>query len=369
MAEKIVVELDAYVIGKEHRVFKCSPGKTYRFYKEVRRANTVFLDIRDLDKLPKSTADWHDENILKIIADDRWNREIQSRERGNDPQGTQGVGRADKTKLGFLKALLFEAQRGDLVIVPVEGYNKDVLIGEFLDDAGDVRPIVATDDETQFAYLGRRVRWRSAMPKRFLSEQMIKAIHTQTAFFMIGQSLREEVYRLAYQNFVYRGDFAAEFRTSKEKFTAEDHAVVSTWLNGFDVARSLGEAIDPSISFFELGLRRLDDNLAAEIRIDIQSPGGVFVKSTGPFAMALMVLFSLPGCDTKKVVDEGVTVKLKVVGGAANPKDEIAQCVKSIAIALGQTRLDQSCALSDRAAKDAKITTSAALKSPMKGSK
>lgn len=81
-----------------------------------------------------------------------------------------------------------------------------------------------------------------------------------------------------------------------------------------------------------------------------------------------MVLFSLPGCDTKKVVDEGVTVKLKVVGGAANPKDEIAQCVKSIAIALGQTRLDQSCALSDRAAKDAKITTSAALKSPMKGS-
>lgn len=368
MSGEIVVELDAYVIGEEHRVFKCSPGKTYRFYKEVRRANAVFLDIRDLDKLPKNSADWQDDKILKIIADDRWNRELQSRERGNDPQGTEGVGRADKTKLGFLKALLFEAQPGDLVVVPVEGYSKDVLIGEFLDEAGDVRSIVATDDEVEFVYLGRRVRWRSALPKRFLSEPMIKAIHTQTAFFILGQSLREEVYRLAYQNFVYRGDFAAEFRTSKEKFTAEDHAVVSTWLNGFDVARSLGNNIDPKISFYELGLRRLDDSLAAEIRIDIQSPGGVFVKSAGPFAMALMVLFSLPGCDTKKVVDEGVTVKLKVVGGASDPNEEIAQCVKSIAIALGQTRLDQSCDLSARATQDAKITTPATLKSGAKGS-
>lgn len=84
--------------------------------------------------------------------------------------------------------------------------------------------------------------------------------------------------------------------------------------------------------------------------------------------MALMVLFSLPGCDTKKVVDEGVTVKLKVVGGAADPNEEIAQCVKSIAIALGQTRLDQSCDLSARATQDAKITTPATLKSGALGS-
>lgn len=369
----IVVELDAFIIADDHRVYKCSPGKTYRFYKQVSQAKAVFLDIRGLENLPLSEDEWNEEEILKIIADDRWNRELQSRARGNQPVGTEGVGRSDKTRLGFLKGLLFEARRGDIIVVPAEGYDKNVLIGELLDEPGDIRQITATDDDHDFVYLGRRVRWRNAMPKRLLSADLIKALHTQTAFFLLGRSLHEEVYKLAYRNFIYRGSYISEFRTSKTKFTAEDHAVVSTWINGFDVLRNSSEMTTPSNgrkpSFYELGLQELDDSLAAEVQIDIQSPGEVFVKSVGPFALALMALFSLSGCDSKQVVNNGVTVTLKTVGGATGGNNEVQECVNAMAIALGHERLDQSCGLSDRAKKDALMTTQAVLKSGQKESK
>lgn len=137
-----------------------------------------------------------------------------------------------------MKGLLFEAKRGDIVVVPAEGYDKDVLIGELLDEAGDFRHVTATDNEREFVYFGRRVAWRNKIPKRLLDADLIKAIHTQTAFFQLGRSLQESVYKLAYRNFIYRGSYVSEFHTSKGKFTAEDHAVVSTWINGFDVLRN-----------------------------------------------------------------------------------------------------------------------------------
>ncbi len=68
---EIVVELDAFLIEDDHRIFKCSPGKTYRFYKQVREAKSVFMDIRGLDKLLGEVKEWDDEKALKIIADDR----------------------------------------------------------------------------------------------------------------------------------------------------------------------------------------------------------------------------------------------------------------------------------------------------------
>tara|TARA_R110000796_G_scaffold14011_21_gene45690 strand:- start:2028 stop:3092 length:1065 start_codon:yes stop_codon:yes gene_type:complete len=354
-------------------VFKCSPGKTYRFYNQVRNAKAVFLDIRGLEDIPYKEEDWNEDKILEIIADDRWSRELESRARGNQHVGTEGVGRGDKTRLGFLKALLFEAKRGDLIVVPAEGYDKDVLIGELIDDAGDFQQISATDDETEYVYLGRRVKWRSASPKRLLSEEMIRALHTQTAFFQLKRSFHEEIYKLAYRNFIFRGDYVSEFRTSKLRFTAEDHAVVSTWLNGFDVLRNSVEMTNPTNdvkpSFFELGLQELDDSLAAEVQIDIQSPGEVFVKSFGPFALALMAFFPLAGCDSQAVVDQGVTVKLKTVGGGISSHTEVQECVNSMAIALGHERLDQSSQLCDRAIRDAKMTTQAVLKSGHKESK
>lgn len=364
--EPITVNLDAYVLPDDHTVFKCSPGKTYRFYLAVRAAKVVFPDIRGLDQLKGEPEQWTDAEILEVIAADRWQREMVSRMRGNQDQGSEGVSKIDRRNLTFLKRIFFEAKKGDLVVVPVDGYAKDVLIGELLTEPGDVRAVEAKDGDYNGSYFGRPVRWRSAVQKLALSEDLIKALHTQTAVFAIGRSLHEEVYRHAYVNFVYQGHFVAEFRTAKEKFTAEDMSVVSTWLNGFDVLRNAmsGDVeIADTDSFYKLGLQPLNDNLAAELRVNIQSPGEISVRSATPFALALMVVFALSGCDSKQVIDNGVTVHLKSVGTASKDvQGEVESCVSDMAIALGECRLDEAAGLGIRAEKDAKMTTSATLK-------
>lgn len=372
--ERTVVQLDAYVVPDDHRVFKISPGRTYRFYRAVRDANAIFLDLRGLEGLDDDPAAWVDKDVLKLIADDRWNREIQSRARGNKPQGAEGVGSTDRRNLTFLKALLLDARKGDFIVVPAEGYTKEVLIGEFTTDAGFFHRIDAADGDLVHTYLGRPVRWWTGIEKRLLSSELIKALHTQTALFVMGMSLYEEVYRLALGNFVYRQRFVSEFHTTKEKFTSEDSAVVSTWFNGFDVLRNAVENGSVETlggqSFYLLGLSKLPDAQAAELTININSPGEFSVRSSTVFALALMAMLPLASCDSQEIVDNGVTVELKSIGDASTDcAIDVENAVNSYVTALGYERLEQACELAKRAREDATLETNAHLKSRKLGRK
>lgn len=359
------VELDAYVLPNSHTVWKATAGKTHRFYRAVRDANTIFPDIRDLETLGDDPSKWKQEDLLKAIADDRWQRELVSRARGNQEQSSEGINKNDRGILTFANRLWLEAKKGDLILVPAEGWREPVLIGEILSDAGDITKIEAQDGDYTGTFFGRRVSWRAAVHKADLSDELIAVVHTRAAVFPIAESLKEEVYRLAYGNFVYKGNFVAEFRTSKERFTAEDSAVVGTWLNALDVLRNALESGDSreGETFAELGLDKLPDELAAELKINIQSPGEIFVRTTGPFALALMTLFALGGCSAQAVDKNAVTVRLKHVGGGDPAvQQQVEKSVSAIKTALGEKRIEKSNLLVARAQKDAMVSTRATLK-------
>ena len=362
----IEVDLDAYIIPDDHRVWKCSPGKTYRFYRSVRDANTIFPDVRGLDQLQGSPSDWTDPQLLQVISDDRQNREAASAARGNKVVVHAGITKSDRGVLTFLKRIWFEAQRGDLVVVPAEGYDKEVLIGELLTEAGALRRIEASDGEYQGIYFGRPVAWRLGIPKFELSADLIKALHTRAAVFTLGESRKRDVYRLAYGNFVYKGDYVAEFRTGKEHFTAEDAAVITAWLNGLQVLRhSLdnGGGARDGEAFYDLALDQLPGDAGGDLKININSPGEIFFRTGKPLALSLMVLFALSGCDAHQVVNDGVTVHLKSVAGAANdPQQEVEADVNGLATALGENRLEVVNGLGKRASKDALVSTRATVK-------
>lgn len=365
---KLVVELDVYVVPDDHKVYKCFPGKTYRFYRAVQASKATFLDIRGLEYLPDDPKTWKDEDVLKIISDDRWQRELDSRARGNKPHGTEGIGQTDRRTLTFLKHLLLDAKKGDLIVVPADGYTKDVLIGELITDAGSVAKFKVKDGVVERIFVGRSVEWKSTTEKRFFSRELIDLLHTPAALFAIPQYLHEEVYRLAYKNFVYCGSYVSTFQTSKEKFTSEDTAVVSTWFNGFEVLKDAIQrgALDEisGKSFFELGLQPLPDQVAAELTININSPGSFSIRSGTAFALALMAMMPLAACTPEEIEQEGVIVELRSIGNASatDCSSQAQGAVKSYVDALGNERLKQACELARRAKKDAKLTTKARLK-------
>lgn len=370
----IEVDLDAYALPDDHTVWKCSPGKTYRFYRAVQEAHSVFPDVRGLEQLEGRPSDWSDQQILDIISADRRNREQAAVERGRkDVEVQPGVTKADRATLTFVKRIWFEAKLGDLVVIPAEGYDKKVLIGELLSLPGDLSPTEAKDGEYVGTYFGRPVAWRDATPKFELSADLIKTLHTRAAVFAMGRNARMEVYRLAFRNFVFQGEFVAEFKTGKDRFTAEDAAVVSAWLNAFqalDYSLRTREDRKEQLPFEALGLSRLPVDAVGDLKININSPGEISMRTRTPLALTLMALFALSSCSPQQVVDDGVTIRMKSVAGAANATESQVQTdVNNLATAMGERRLKVANDFATRANKDAKVSTHATLKAPPKGSK
>lgn len=362
----IEVELNAYVIPDDHHVFKCSPGKTYRFYELVREANVVFPDVRGLDRLDADPTKWTDHSILSAINDDRWSRELESREKGNEPVGSEAISPTDKKNLIFLRRLFFEAKKGDLVVVPAAGYDKEVLIGEFTTGPGNLRPVTAQDGSFYGSFLGRPVRWRNFIEKRRLRPDIIDILHYRDAVFTMPRARAEDIYRLTYANYVYRGNYVSEFRTAKERFTPEDTAVISSWLNAFDYLRhQLDNEVHPHLpDFFAMALSEVPDSGSSELKINIQSPGEVSVRSQTPFALTLMVMFALSGCGPSEIANDGVVVKLHNVGAASEQvRLDVESHANAMATALGQKRIADAASLGLRAQRGAQMSTAATLKS------
>jgi hypothetical protein len=365
---KITVELDAYVLPEDHRIYKLFPGKTYRFFDTVRDVNTVFLDVRGLDAFDADPRRWRDADILKAISEDRWSRELDRVSRGLKPLSRPGITRTDKRTLTFLKGLLTTAKKGDLIVIPPSGYRREVLIGELLDEPSRTKNvIIKTDDGQANVYVGRRVQWRPGPEKRFLSQDLIDRLHTPAAFFQLPMSLHEEVYRYAFENFAYRGAFVATFHTSKDKFTSEDGAVVSTWFHGLDVLRNAirdGKQIEiEGESFYALGLLPLADAKSGELSININSPGSFMMRSKDVFALALMVMLLLGQANPDAVMSQGVSVQMHTVGSATDScRLEVEDSVKAYVDTLSHWRLEEACKLAKRAHEHAKLSTAARLK-------
>ena len=362
----LTVKLDAYVLPDDHAVYKYFPGQSYRFYKVVRDAEAVFLDIRGLDSLVGDPSQWPDDDVLKLIADDRWTREVHRTRHGGEPKGGPEVSSVDRRHLRFLKGLLIEAKKGDLIVVAAEGYDKDVLIGEILDEPGQRNLFIAKDDEEVFSYPGRRVHWRARKPKRELSPALIDILHHRTAFYLIERSARDEIYQLAYDNFVFRGAFLATFETSKQHFTSDDSFITSLWFKSLTALRIAIENGDTAAladkDIVQIAMMPVGDASQDELSININSPGAFVLRSAGVFGFAVMAMLPLSEAPAEAVVGKDVHIELNTVGSAGSECSvQIEQTVREYINTLGYDRWQKECEIAKRAREDATLHTKARL--------
>ncbi|WP_199555490.1 hypothetical protein [Sandaracinobacteroides hominis] len=362
----IEIDINAYVVPSDHRVFKCSPGKTYRFFETIQDSRAIFLDIRGLDVLGTRPDQWNWQSALEIVSADRWDRELESRSRGNKPSSSQGINKTDRRNITFLKQLLLEAKKGDFVIVPVEGYTRQILIGEFTTNPGSARSVEAVDAGTSRNFVGRSVKWHNGVEKRRLSESLIKVLHTQTAVFLLGKDLYPEVYKWSLGDYIYNDLHNADFSTTKDKFTAEDSAVISVWLNGFEALRHALETDCVQTlpgSFAAMGLMKLPDVTSSELTVNINSPGAFSIRYHGRFPIVLMAMLTLSSCSPGDVASSQIQINLRQIGDA--PTDcafQISRETESYIQALAYPRLEEVCKLGARAKADASLRTNARLK-------
>lgn len=369
---QLIVDLDAYIVPDDHRVFKCFPGKGYRFYDAIREASAIFLDVRGLEQLGDDATLWAKKDIVDVVRADRQAREAAMVAAGRRPPtrtgySRTGYSRTDRRDQNFILGLFQLAKKGDLVVVPAEGYQRDVLIGEFVDEPGPVAPVTLQDSHNRpVTYLGRRVRWLGKQKKRLFSDDLIQLLHSQTAFFDIGQRHYEAIYEIAYHNYASPQNFVASFTTSKQTFTARDNLLVSLWFEAISAVRNVvdGEAgpFQPDQRLFEIAVSSSFSE-ASELSININSPGEFILRSSREFALVVMALFTLASAQPTFAQAQSVHVEAKHVGNASSEcVGRVDASVRRYLDALGAKKWQEACDMAVAASKSATLATDAKLK-------
>lgn len=362
------IQLDAYALPDNHQVFKCFPGEGYKFYDVVERESVAFLDIRGLEELSGNPATWADEDLRKAIEWDLATRGAKRRGRGKRRRRTGVIKRNEN----FVKGLLLEVRKGALIVVPPPGYRRDVLIGEVLDTPGQPVKVEARDGDFTYVYLGRKVRWLARVEKRLLRRELLDRLHTAQAFFAIGDSLHEDVYSVAFENYVWRGNFVATFHTTKEHFTSADNLVSSIWFNGL---AAVNHAVDSertlaAASFVNVALLGGGGGTGNELELNINSPGTILLRSVGPFALAAMAMLPLSPGEAQRVADGQARITLKAPGGTDPAcQIQVEAAVADYVRSLGPELLLEACEYGRKTRQDASLHAKVHLKKPKKGHK
>jgi len=356
----IKIKLNAVVFPEDHKIFKFFPGRGYKFHDYMEKSELVFMDIRNLNDLGEDPARWNQDRVLDHIAADRVEQAVEDgEERPTRIIRTQG----DKAAQTFLNGLLFSARKGDVLLMPNRGYTTDVMIGQFADDAGSFVKVEIKTRSGQVAYFARRVRWVRGVEKRRFSDAVQALLQTQPAFFDIGRSHYENVYRLAFDDFVYDQQFFATFRTGKKIFTPKDSFLTSVWLELLEVleeAREGGVEL-PAGSIYELVIASdIDEQARDDLSISVQSPGWFRIRSTAAAPLASLALFAMAAegvpFEEAKAAEVSATV---VRQDAANCVGAVDASVRDYINLLGKQRWEQACKLATQADAEAKLKAGA----------
>lgn len=360
----IKVELDAYVLPDDHTVYKFFPGEDYKFYDAIRDASVAFMDVRGLDELGDEPEDWDQDEVLDLISQDRVERAVANGvARPKRLVNSQG----DKLRKTLLYGLLFEADKGDLILMPKKGYTTTVLIGQLMDDAGETVKIKVKDDGDIHTYLGRRVKWVGGIEKRLFSADLVELLQTPVAFFDVGMSNYEQVYRLAFDNYIYDKQFVATFRTSKKIFNPKDNFLTSVWLELLEVleeAREGGASLPRGATIYDLVIgSNIDEGDRDDLSISVQSPGWFRIRSIVASPLASIALFAMAvqGVAFEEAV--AATTAAKVVRQADDTcMGDVDASVRDYIKLLGKDRWEQACKLAKQAEADAKLKADARVK-------
>ncbi len=267
----------------------------------------------------------------------------------------------------FLYGLLFKAEKGDLILMPQKGYTTEVLIGQLLDDPGVVKTVKAKDDDGTHVYYGRRVKWVGKIEKRLFNAELVELLQTPVAFFDVGSSNYEQVYRLAFDNYVYDRQFVATFRTSKRVFTPKDNFVTSVWLELLEVleeAREAGASLPNGDSIYDLVIgSNINEDDRDDLSISVQSPGWFRIRSVVASPLASLALFAMAVAGVPYDEAVGATTAAKVVRQADDTcMGDVDESVRAYIELLGKKRWEEACKLAKQADAETKLKADAQVK-------
>lgn len=358
------VNLATTIVPDDHKIWKLFPGEGYKFDHAIDAHKIAFLDVRGLDRMSKSSLSWKRDRLEDVVSLDRWRRQVSAT--GNETE--RRVSGADKRTATYVEGLLNFAKKGDFLAVPSSGPTSSIAIYELSEAPGITTEVEVQDGRGVYSFVGRRVRWLGAVPKRKFRYEVIELLQTPVAFFDLGDSGRKVVYEEILGNFVYRGDFVAKYHVNKQEYNSRDNRIVSTWMEFVDLSSSPENFIEAlsyakSVSIAALlDSSNLSEEMRSDLSININSPGDIIMAAKRFAPLVGLVLFQLASMGVSYNDALAVEAQMTVLGGAVDGcTAQIDSSVRNIIQAMGADRWLDACELAQSAVKNAHLSTDASI--------
>ncbi|MGK6323462.1 hypothetical protein ACMGDM_10260 [Sphingomonas sp. DT-51] len=322
--EPVEIDIVTRVVEDGERIYVVQPGRDYRLYDQFLDRSSVFLDFPDLSldfrKLPQRQA--LREEIVKSIAVREW---LDRRSIGPSPSrhagdySTKTHGRRLGRYAGAIEALYYTLQPGTLIVVPGRGFDDQVLFGELVGPPTYVAWKSCYDGERLPV---RRVNWIAKRTRGSLPAELRARLGTPNPIAALEQSLREQVVRAAYDQYIFQGEYAARLKTTKDDFSTLDDFNIQTFVNYVAGVLALYEEgrREGGVTFDEaLAALEKHRDLVPDLAQNINSAGFQRLYSSTIAPLAIAALLTL-GTDPATAETPHRPAPI-VVNSAAKPND------------------------------------------------
>ncbi len=277
--DRLVVDIATRVVGPNEDVFVVQPGEGFHLFDRFDRSSIVFLDFPDLAlDVTKAAPDWKAlrEIVVRSLAIRDW---ISGGKVGPGPSRNLADydGKAHGRRLGryagALKTMYFELPEAAIIMVPGRHYDDDVLIGQI---TGKPRFKTWKSPYADEKMLVRSVRWLRRKQRASFSAEVRSKLGTPNPIMQLARGLRDEIIKVAFDQYAFQGEYAARISTSEEDFSIVDDYNIQTFLNyagGALAAFELGH-VGKELSLADaLGYLEENRELTPELAQNINSPG------------------------------------------------------------------------------------------------
>jgi hypothetical protein len=297
-----VIEIDiaTRIFRDDEDMYVVRPGASYSLYEDFERDKSVFLDFPDLplnlDQKPKATTTLR-EIIARSILLREWHQgklKSEPSRKQEDYTGT-ATGRRIGHYIGAIQRLYYELSVGTIILVPPKSPLGNVLFAELAGPTQRRKPVRQYPGEDMMV---RPVRWLAQQQKASLSPELRAALERPTPVMQLPRSLRDEVLRIAFKQYVFAGVNSARLMTSAEDFSTLDDLNIQLFNNyiaGLLAAEEAGIAGRPVSITEALQLLRERRDLVPELNQSISSPGfqRLYSDHIAPLVIAALMTAAL----------------------------------------------------------------------------
>lgn len=298
---KIEVDIRTRFIPDTGKVYFLFPGNGYKYYRYMRDNNVVFIDVPGFPIPDNLQIGGLEDLVRRVIISDRtldWHRKGRLEAENPDRSlRSAATGRATQRRIllaGIVDSFFSTLKKGDVIILPPQNLEEDVLFGEIADDGLECTVVDAPFHPGE-KIPARRIKWLGRQRRMDVPRWMDRKIPSPNPLRQLEKSLHKYVYDEMYSRYYFDSTFVCKFGIQSSDFSALDNFLVqqlflySSALFEHSNEDNISNFSDKSISVVVSEITFSED--IPDQRIVINSPGHIvlYAKNIVPLLSAVLI--------------------------------------------------------------------------------